>query len=342
MGVTMKDIAQKIGLSESTVSLALNDKNTVSEKTKKRIKAVARDMGYLPNTIAQNLANKRSFTFGLIVPDIENTYYAKIVKLVDKIVRKAGYSFVLAISNDDQNVEEKIINDFISQRVEGILIAPVNKNVTKISHFENLKLRGIPFVFITAFYDIEDVLYVMCDLEEGSYKIVKYLFDLGHENILFMGGEMNNISSAYRINGYKKAHEERGIQIKEQHIIQCDELNYEGTQQALERLIIDKFDFTAVVTINDEMALSVINTLNNNNIDVPNSVSVGGYDNTIFSRVSSVPITTVNQGITDLCTKAVNMLLKVVNKVEITETRIKTKPELIVRESTIRRSKSYI
>lgn len=338
MSVTMKDIAKKMGLSESTVSLALNDKKTVGEKTKKRVKAVAREMGYLPNIIAQNLANQRSFTFGLIVPDIESAYYAKVVKAVDKIVRKAGYSFVLAISNDDQEVEEKIINSFISQRVEGILIAPVNKDVTKISHFNNLKLRGIPFVFITAFYDIKDALYVMSDLEEGSYKMVNYLFDLGHKNILFMGGEMNNISSAYRIKGYRKAHDERGLPINKERIIQCDELNYERAQQALERLIVDNFDFTAIVTINDEMALAVINTLKNNHIDVPGRVSVGGYDNTIFSRVSSVPITTVSQGITDLCAKAVNMLLKVLNKEDVIETRINTRPELIVRESTIRRN----
>lgn len=334
MAVTMKDIAKKMGLSESTISLALNDKAIVSEKTKRRVKAVADEMGYVPNTIAQNLANKRNNTFGLIVPDIESAYYGQVVKAVDESVRKAGYSFVLAISNEDQNVEESIINSFISQKVEGILIAPVNKHKVRTSHFDILDKRNIPFVFITAYYEMEDALYVMSNIEEGTYKMTHYLLDLGHRDILFMCGDIQNVSSADRLKGYQKAYEAKGMTAQSENVVQCDEINYDGAKLVLERLLEKDFPYSAIITMNDEMALAVINTLKSKGIDVPQDVSVGGYDNTIFSKVSAVSITTVNQGITEQCEKAVGMLIRRLGDQDVLESEVKLNPELIVRDST--------
>lgn len=333
MSIKLKDIAKMAGVSEATASLALNDNKIVKEETRLKVKKIARELGYSPNALARGLAKRKSGTIGLIVPDIESAYYGKLTRCIDENVREAGYSLILAISNDKREIEKQIINNFISERVEGVIIAPINQYNGDLSYIYQLEKHNIPCVFATAHYPEVDAPFVMVDLEEGTYRLVKYLLDLGHRDIFFITGSPKVITTSYRINGYVKAFQERGLAVDEGKFIHCSRLNYEQASQTAENLIRSKTGIDSIIAINDMMALGVLNTLKADHIDVPGDISVAGYDNMIFSSVASIPITTVNQDIEQISWKAVNIAVNRIKGGDIVE-KILIKPELIIREST--------
>ncbi|MEG2188294.1 MAG: LacI family DNA-binding transcriptional regulator, partial [Christensenella sp.] len=153
MATTIKDIAKSLNISEATVSLALNNNPLVNVKTKERVLVAAKKLKYFPNMMAKGLATNKSNTIGIIVPDINIVFYANILRAVDAIVGKAGYSLLAAMSNNDPEAEESIIQAFISKRIEGVLAVPTNKPTKFLTSYQKaLKDYNIPLVYITSLY----------------------------------------------------------------------------------------------------------------------------------------------------------------------------------------------
>lgn len=334
MTIKLKDIAKLANVSEATVSLALNNSKLVKDDTGKRIREIAKEVGYTPNAMARGLVKQKSGTIGLIVPDIESAYYGKLVKCIDESLRDAGYNLVLAISNDKPEIEAKIVQNLVSERVEGIIVAPVNQYNGELDYIRQLDRHSIPCVFVSAYYDGVDAPYVMVDLEEGTYKLVKYLLDLGHRRIVFLTGSPRVITTSFRVNGYRRAFEEKNLRVDETALIECKHLDYEQACDVARELLKNKEEIDAVITINDMMALGVINTFKNSGVKVPEEISVAGYDNMIFSIVSSIPVTTVSQDIRKMSWLAVDIMVgKLENQGSIRENTL-IKPDLVIREST--------
>ncbi|MEG0593865.1 MAG: LacI family DNA-binding transcriptional regulator [Christensenella sp.] len=335
MATTIKDIAKSLNISEATVSLALNNNPLVNVKTKERVLVAAKKLKYFPNMMAKGLATNKSNTIGIIVPDINIVFYANILRAVDAIVGKAGYSLLAAMSNNDPEAEESIIQAFISKRIEGVLAVPTNKPTKFLTSYQKaLKDYNIPLVYITSLYTIEGLKYVMGDIMQGTYMLVNHLIDLGHSNIVFIGGSRAVPTTALRIEGYTKAFDERRIAVQEDNFIECDDIHYEQAVLATQVLIGKRRDFTAICAMNDEMALGVINTLQASGMRVPEDVSVVGYDNTIFSKVSMVGITSIDSDIEYTCTQSVDMLCKIINKEKLENANIMIKPTIIKRQSS--------
>lgn len=335
MTIKLKDIAVRANVSEATVSLALNNSKLVKDETAKRVREIAGELGYTPNAMARGLVKQKSGTVGLIVPDIESAYYSKLVKCIDESLRDAGYNLVLAISNDKPEIEKKIVGNLVSERVEGIIIAPVNQYNEKLGYIKQLDTHGIPCVFVSAYYNELDEPYVMVDLEEGTYKLVKYLLDLGHRRIVFLTGSPKVITTLQRINGYKKAFDERNISYNETQLIECKRLDYEYSCDVAKELLKNKSEIDAVITINDMMALGIVNTFRNNGVNVPDEISVAGYDNIIFSAISPVPITTVAQDIRKMSRLAVDIIVSKLENPGCKKENILIKPDLVIRDSTV-------
>jgi LacI family transcriptional regulator len=334
MTVKIKDIAKMAGVSEATVSLSLNDSPLVKEETKIKIKEIAIELGYVPNAVARNLAKSRSKTIGLIVPDIENIYYGKLVKHIDENIREAGYDTILAISNDKSSIERQFINKFISQKVEGVIIAPINQLNSDIKYLNILERHGIALVCATAYYPGINTPFIMVDLEEGTYRLVRYLLDIGHRNIVFLCGSRSVITTSMRIEGYIKAFTERALAYDDSNFIECSRIDYDEACDIAEKLMMSGKDIDAIITINDIMALGVLNVLKANKIKVPGDISLAGYDNVIFSSIASVAITTVNQDIKSISRNAVNMLFNKIKGMDNFNEKMFLKPEIIIREST--------
>lgn len=334
MSIKLKDVARLAEVSQATASLALNCNESVKVETRDKVKRIAAELGYSPNAIAQGLAKRKSNTIGLVIPDIESAYYGKLIRCIDKEVRELGYGLVLAISDDKPEIEKQTVINFVSQRVEGIIIAPGNLYNSDLSYIKHLKKNDIPIVFVSAHYLELDESYVMMNLEEGTYKLVNYLLDLGHRNIMFLSGLRSAVPTFYRINGYIKAFKDRDLSFNEGNLVECKRVNYEQGYDIAARVAKSNKNIDAIITINDAMALGVVNALKDNELNVPMDISVAGYDNMIFSTISSIPITTVNQDVDGMAWNAVNMLFEKIKDRSIKHENILIKPELIIREST--------
>lgn len=335
MHVTMKDIAKKLGISESTVSLALNNSPLVNKNTKKRVLRVAEEMGYSPNIIAKNLAKSKTNTLGLIIPDIQSAFYSSIISWVDKKARMHGYNVLHAVSFDSRKIERSIMESFVAQRLEGVLIVPANKYNPGISHFSTLDKYKVPYMYVTAYYeDTDDCMYSMGDLFDGEYRIASHLLDLGHRDILFLGGKRDVATTKLRVDGFDKAYRERGLTYNNDRLIHSDNIDYDAACSRTEEALSKGISFTAVMAINDEMALGCINTLLRAGIRVPEEVAVAGYDDSVFSKVSSVPITTVNQNMKKICETAVKMIIADIEGEEIQNKKVKVRQEIVLRESS--------
>jgi LacI family transcriptional regulator len=336
MSIKLKDIAKIANVSEATVSLALNNRSGVNAETKIKVLEIAKNNGYVPNAIARRLSQSKSRTIGLVVPDLENPYFGKLAQFVDQNIRNAGYNTVIGVSNDEPSIESVTIKNFISSMVEGILIAPTNSRNDDLSYIRHIQeIYNIPFTFITSLYPGVNAPVVMADLEDGTYQLVTYLLNMGHRNIYFLAGKHDIIPTAYRMRGYLKAFSEKGLQTHDDRLCECTKFSFDDAYSAACRLLKSCKSIDAIITINDIMALGVLKALIDNNIRIPDDISVAGYDNMIYSSVSTIPITTVSQDVELMSGIAVDMLLRRINNEnDILDENIFMKPKLIIRQST--------
>jgi LacI family transcriptional regulator len=332
--VTLKDIAKLAGVSESTVSLCLNDKSTVNYKTCKHVKEIARQLGYTPNAIAKSLAKQRSQTIGLVVPDIENPYFGRLIRCIDEHLTKLQYTLIVATSNDCLSNEHRIIENFISNRVEGVIIAPVNKPVKELNYIQKLNKNEIKYIFSTAYYPNIPASCVMVDLEKGTYDLVGNLISQGHRKIYFLTGDPETIPTSARIKGYEKAFDKHGLVVDKSKFVICSQPNFEQAYVATQSMLKSEKQIDAIITINDIMAMGALRALVENRIKIPEEISLAGYDNVIFSNIATIPITTVHQDIEGIAVTAVDMLINM-NSEELSQNKhLLLQPQLVIREST--------
>ena len=160
----MKDVAGRAGLSVATVSLALSGSDKVSKSTRQRVEKLAREMGYRPNLYARKLVTRRSRQIGLIVPDIENVYYASLAQRIFNDLTASGYGLMISTSMNSRLTERRIICEMIENRVDALMIAPVNTPNSDAGYLAMLDEAGIPLLFVTSAYPGADRPCVMCDL----------------------------------------------------------------------------------------------------------------------------------------------------------------------------------
>jgi len=334
LGIKLKDIARMAGVSESTVSLALNNKAVVKKKTRQEIQNLARDLGYTPNAIAKSLARKKSGTIGLVVPDIENPYYGKLVRIVDELLYRRQYSLIVATSNERVSGERHVIENFISERVEGVLIAPVNKTVKDFEHLTQLIRNEIKHVFVTAYYPGFPSSYVMFDLEKGTFDLVDYLIQQGHRKIRFLISDQGSIPVSTRMQGYLRAYEKNGLKVDKSQFVHCALPNFEQAYHASMTIFQSKKQTDAVITMNDIMALGVLRAMTEQGIHIPDQMSLAGFDNVIYSSIATIPITTVEQDIQTMAEEAIEMLLNMNAENWRDDKNVLLPTNLILRQST--------
>lgn len=335
MKATLRDIARMTGISEAAVSVALNDKKGVSEETRKRVKDLAFKLGYRPDSNARSLVRKKSKTIGLIVPDIENPYYCKMVRCIENLVHETGYNLILAISDENTAFEKEIIDNFISNQVEGVIVSPINKTCKDLSHYELLEKRKIPLVFIAAKYQGVDAPCVMMDLEIGMYKLVDYLVKTGKRKMVFLTGPKELVAFSDRVRGYKRALQDNGYEYHDNDFIPCPRVDFEQAYFATMQLIKSNREVNTIIAANDYMAIGVLKALSERGIRVPHDISVTGYDDIIYASISHVPITTVAQDIYKMSQVSIDIILQMITQPNLSKPMdITIEPVLIVREST--------
>lgn len=336
MNVTLKDIAVKTGFSITTVSLVLNNKKTrVSDQTKQLIIKVAQELSYIPNQTAISLVTKESKTLGLIIMDISNPFFSELSKGISAKAAEYGYNIMLCDTQDSYELTMRYLRILVSKNVDGIIMTlsqDVNdKNLSLIQEF--LKNHTLPVVLV----ERDDPLImsdcVVVNHQMGSYLASRHLIELGHLNVGCITGPSHLEATKYRLKGFKTAFEENGLKFRKELVVEGNyhiESGYIGAQKILD---IDP-GVTAIYAFNDMMVYGVFECLKDKGIKIPDRISVVGFDDIFFSKMLSVPLTTIALPIYNMGEKAVELLTeRILNKKLPWRCNI-VEPKLVVREST--------
>lgn len=335
MGVTLNDIAKKVGVSPSTVSRVINGSAPISDEMKKKIYKAMNELNYHPNSLARNLATGSSLTIGLVVDaDNEtafaNSFFNRSVYAIERVAQKNGYN--LLITNDIGKKSSPVCDLVYGQRVDGLIIP---SSGVKDSLLEVLEKENTPWVMLgEATGTGEDICWVDMDNCEGSKKAVRHLLERGYKKIVYVADDIQATFTKRRIAGYQSALKENGISITEEQVMVC-----ENDLEKLEKMIavkIEKEETDAYICSNNILAYRVLQALKDKGKRVPEEIGIITFDNYPMAEYMTPPLTVIDVDTYRLGEMAAELLIrKIKEKGQINrENLIPT--ELIIRESTNR------
>ncbi|MDQ6632765.1 MAG: LacI family transcriptional regulator [Verrucomicrobiota bacterium] len=330
--VRLKDIAAQAGVSVMTVSKALRDESDISATTKTRLKLLAQQMGYLPDSLAQGLRNRTTKLFGVVIPTVANPIFAQIVLAIEESARPLGYDIILAHTLNIPEREESHLRRLLSRRVDGLFISPVYRLTPSAPIYEEMKRRKIPVVilgqpapFCSSFANVES------DDAQGSYQMTKHLLELGHRRIVFFTGPTVSPAAQERLEGYRRGLREAKIELDDRLIFNAGATIEEGEKAALQ-MCNEMPKATAVQCAYDLVAIGAATVFLNQGLKIPQDLSMTGFGNILMSEYFRVPLTTVRQPKRRLGAAAVETMLKLQRGEHFETKRLPT--ELIIRSST--------
>ncbi len=330
--VRLKDIAERAGVSVMTVSKALRDEPDVSAATKARIKLMAQEMGYVPDSTAQGLRTRTTKLIGLVIPSTTDPVYARVVLAIEERAHELGYDIVLMHTLNNVDREEFCIRRLLSRRVDGLLIAPVYRIDPEARVYQEILVRntptillGAPAKFCSQFtgIQIDDLL--------GSYAATQHLLSLGHTRIAFLTGPLSAPWAQDRFEGYRRALREAGSDVDEKLVFQAGSTVEDGVKAALQ-MLNESCDATAIQAANDLVAIGCADALLNQGLRIPQNISVVGFGNILTSEYFRVPLTTVRQPKFRLGVAAVESLVQLIKGQRVESKRLPA--ELVVRASS--------
>lgn len=307
---TIKDVAKLAGVSISTVSRVMNNSKPVSPEARQKVLDAITKLDFKPNELARSLVMRKSNLVGVIVEDIGIEYMAQLIRGIEEIGRVYKYDILLQSSYGDENALNNSIDFLATKQVEGFIIITRN-----LSHEALLKLREtrIPFILLDKYHAYEKLNTVKVNYKKEQYKLTKYLYEQGHENILYIGDKADNVLNNAKLAGYKEAVEEFG---KEEFVVKIDGITsndgYNIGREAIN--ICNENDITAVSLMNDEAAIGFIDYCADNGIKVPDKLSVVGFGDSSIASIYRPNLTTVAIPYYDIGAISIRALIKRIKK----------------------------
>lgn len=310
MAVTIKDIARVAGVSHTTVSRALHQHPAIAPETIARIKQIANELGYLPNTAARGLKTQRTQALGVIVRRIVDPFFAEVLQGIEDVLHAEGYSLFLAASHRDAERESMIMRAMGERRVDGVIICS-----TQIGreHRRQLSRYQVPFVLINNQADDDEngSYSVLHDDVHGSSEVIRHLLSLGHTRIGYLGNSRGGRTNNDRLRGYSKTLSAAGLPVDQQLIVSAPNGLAEGGAIGAAHFLQSSARPTAIACYNDTMAIGAIQALQQAGLRVPEDCSVTGFDNIEVAAYLNPPLTTFDQPKFELGRQAALMMLRV-------------------------------
>lgn len=324
----MREVADRAGVSKTTVSHVLNETRFVEEETVSRVRQAMSELGYRPNRLARSLRRHETNTIALIVPDNTNIYWAEVARFVEQTGFNAGYTVLLCNSEWSIERERKYLETLLERQIDGIIVAASN---LRSDVLEEICAANVPVVVIGLIPTQPSVSAVRVDDEYGGYLAGEFLYRLGHRHVGCIGtGREFTVQS--RIDGFLRALSAAGIDPSSVAIANGD-FSYPSGEACTYRLLEQQPDLTAIFAVNDNMALGAYKALHRLKRRIPDDISVIGFDNIIYGSAVMPELTTIAQPIGELGETATRLLLKKIeNPQSGSETAI-LQPTLIERES---------
>lgn len=330
MATTLKDIAQRAGVTSATVSMVINNKPNISKSTRERVMAIARELNYHPNLMARGLATKKTNSIGIIVPNLASSFIVRVLQGIKSSIREKDYTVLLFDTTGHQEREVDVYNRVVlAGRVDGAIV------ITSASIEEDLRLfsrENMPCILVARKSDVVDSVYVNHEL--ASKEAVEYLIGKGHQNISVVTTSKAQGVMEDRVAGYRRALDEKGIAYRPEAAIDLADDSAEAGASAVERLLALNPRPTAVFCpAGDMAAVGIVKELRRKGVSVPGNMAVVGYDDLPAAEVVEPSLTTVRQPKLEMGDYAISMII---DKIEGREKGTKHKElnaKLIVRES---------
>lgn len=272
---SLKDIAERMGVSIATVSRALRNSHEVSDEVKKRIQAMAKDMNYRPNPFARSLRDENPHVIGVVVPNLVTHYYAGVLDGVEEYAIANGYSVISSNSHESHEQEERHIDDFIGLHVAGIITC-LAQDTTDYSHYEAIQRMGIPLVFFARTCLPELFSSVTADGDIAAGKATQHLIDTGSRRIAFIGGPNHLDMVRRRKHGYLETLKANGIDV-DRSIVSCGIIEYDAVKERTIELLRLPSPPDAILAFNNTVALAALEAIKGENKRIPEDVAIIGF-----------------------------------------------------------------
>jgi LacI family transcriptional regulator len=333
--VTIKDIARKLNISISTVSRALRDMPEIHPDTRKAVIRLAEELDYQPNQLAKNLVKSRTKTIGVIFPNLSYHYFSAMLNNLEEAVMQAGYSILVAQTNESYVRETISIQNLLRSQVEGLILS-LSRDTANFEHVERLVKKGLPIVLLDRTADIMSVSKVMVDNRAAAFKATEHLIEQGCRRIGFLAGPPQLSLSNQRVDGYLAAAAQYNVTAGGQYIRHCDYTNENTILQTLALMSLP-YPPDGIVAISDRIAYPALYAMQQKGLVIPEDVAVVSFNNEPVSAYFSPTLSSINQPITEMATETVRLLLRQIESPEALPFETKTfATQLIIRESSLR------
>ena len=333
---TIYDIAERLNLSPSTVSRALKDNPAISKKTRERINALAKELGYRTNTFARNLKIQKTNNIGVIVPKIDSSFISSAIGGIERIATESGYNLIISQSLESYEKEKTSAHDMFNNRVDGLLVSLAEKTVNT-EHFKPFVERDIPILFFDRVDDELDCGKYTIDNYKASFDAVNHMIEQGCKNIIHITGNTNSKVYADRLKGYQEALNKNNLVFIEKNVIIGD-LSLDSGINIAEEILKMQVLPDGVFVANDKCAVGCMLTLKRKGIKIPKDISFVGFNNDPISTLVDPNLSTVNYPGPKMGEMVARNLINFLQKKKNSDLKKNfiIDSELIIRESSLR------
>lgn len=307
------DVSEKAGVSIATVSRVINGNNNVSEKTKQKVLAVMKEIGYTPNVFARGLGLNTMKTIGIMCTDSSDVYLANAVYYLERELRANDYDAILCCTGNELSTKKDYLELLLSKRVDAVILVGSKFLETKPADNKYIidAAAKLPVMLVNGYLDAPNIYGTLCDDENAVYEVTDALIKSGRRDIIYLYTS-TSLSGQCKLAGFKKAHFVHNIPINNEYLHLCNK-NIANARDYLTELFERGRRFSAVVTSDDSLAVGALKFAHAHGMKVPEDLSIIGYNNTIISNCTDPELTSIDTKVEALCTTTVNTLMGVFN-----------------------------
>ena len=332
--ISLKELARHLKVDPSTVSVVLNDVpgRSISQATRARIREAAEELGYRPSLLARSLRQQKTQTVGVLLPLVGEEYHAQVLGGVASELESHGYSYLIAQHRHDARRVTEYTQMLVSRGAEGFIA--IDTHLEESPH--------VPVIAVAGHKKLEDVTNIVLDHDRAGTLTLQHLYELGHRRVAVIKGQPSSSDTETRWKATSDAARSLGVEIPKRLVVQLDQdvTSPELAYDLVRKLLAKQANFTAIVCFNDVAALGAIRAVSDAGLQVPDDISVVGFDDIRVALYAKPSITTVHQPLHEMGELAARALLECLRTGKTSQPEIAVRPELVVRESTSSARKS--
>lgn len=328
---TIYQVAERAGVSLSTVSRVLNGKASVNKVLRERVEKAVEELNYRPNSVARSLANSRTDSIGVLVPELNAPFFGDLMQAVESTLRAADKHVIITVGRNCLETEKDAVEFLISRNCDALIM---HAEALSDEYLLELNQSKLPIALVNRQVEGLSEACTTLDNEKGGYLATRHLLELGHKNIAYISGPIEKRDAKLRLEGHNRALSEAGVSANSELIFEGNYTEEDGKLGLLELMARDQ-PFTALVCANDWMASGAISCARDLGMSLPHDLSIVGFDDVVFAHHVFPRLTTISNPVANMAEMSAKYIL---NKVygQANDVKLSFEPTLILRESTMK------